>query len=214
MNDAEYSALLQPISNAARVLYVLGLRPNAHKTTGASEPLNYKALMSLLSDGTTEFTLGRHINRCLKELADIGLISLPDNLDIEKSLNKQHVVLPLVAVPTKPFQDLHGHKDSMHSTWQPCSELAKELAQLTGLIDTQYTSEDVGEFVAYWLGRPDTLLTQFQWTQKFISFLKMRRSARSGSTKKQVGSQLTSPTSGIEADENARKLVEKYATKQ
>jgi DNA replication protein DnaT len=72
----------------------------------------------------------------------------------------------------------------------------------------------LGEFVAYWMGRPQMQFSQFQWTQKFVFQLKQRRLANGISTSQKVGSQLVKPKASVEADDNAKKLVEKYRTKQ
>ena len=77
-----------------------------------------------------------------------------------------------------------------------------------------FSDDEAGEFTAYWLGRPESLFSPFQWTQKFVSHLKQRRLARHSKPVKKIGTQLSTAKSGIEADENARKLVEKYSTKQ
>ena len=76
----------------------------------------------------------------------------------------------------------------------------------------EYNEEDVGEFIAYWLGRPNALFSEFQWTQKFAYTMKRKRVASGYEPTRKIGSQQVKVAPGIEADDNARKLVEKYAT--
>ncbi len=214
MNNAELDALSQTLSNPARVLYMLGLRPNANLQTGASDELAYKQFMQLLNGNEQLFTLGRQINTLLKELVNVGLIEIPVDCDINRSLNKKRVILPLTVVKQDSVERLHQTKTAMNIDWQPDEKLFFELAQLVGLIDKAFTPQETGDFVAYWLGRPDTKLSHFQWTQKFVSYLKQQRLAKMPTNKHQIGSQLTTPQSGVEIDDNARKLVEKYRSKQ
>ena len=84
------------------------------------------------------------------------------------------------------------------------------MATLLGLIDKEFDADDVGEFIAYWLGRPNTVFSHFQWTQKFAYAMRYKRLAAGGSPKARVGNQQVPVAAGIEADDNARKLVEKY----
>ena len=214
MNNAEINALKSTLSNEARVLYCLVLRPNANGQTGASDTLNYKHVTTLLNATETKIELGRQINRLVKELQQAGLISVPQNVDIDKSLNGKQVLLPLVLLKDDKYQQLHQTRMPISLNWVPDESLFTELAQLVGLIDKDFSDEEAGEFTAYWLGRPESLFSPFQWTQKFVSHLKQRRLAKHTRPVKKIGSQLTTAKSGIEADENARKLVEKYSTKQ
>ena len=52
------------------------------------------------------------------------------------------------------------------------------ICQLCGLIDPHYDEEERGEFIAYWLGRPERFATQHQWMMKFVKMLKSRRYQR------------------------------------
>lgn len=214
MNEAEISALKSSITNEARVLYSLILRPGVNTQTGASDSINYKNIMSVLNATDQKIALGRQINSLIRELQQAGLVSLTHSVDIEKSLNGKQISLPLVLIKNDKYHQLHQQKTSLALDWQPDESLFVELAQLVGLIDKHFNDEEKGEFIAYWLGRPESLFSPFQWTQKFVSHLKQRRLAKQGGPVKKIGSQLTTAKSGIEADENARKLVEKYSTKQ
>ncbi|ALT00154.1 DnaT-like ssDNA-binding domain-containing protein [Lacimicrobium alkaliphilum] len=211
MNQAELDALISPISNESRVLYMLGLRPGADKTTGVSAPLNYRNLLALLNSKATTFALGRQINQLLKELADAGLIICQQESISDRSLNGESLLLPLLVPSSQGYQQLHLQWQAMTADWMPDEALFSELATLVGLLDKNYQQQDVGEFVAYWLSRPEINLTLFQWTQKFVLHLKNRRQAYG--QKQQVGHQVVTSTAGITADDNARKLVEKYHAK-
>lgn len=214
MNNAEINALKSVLSNEARVLYSLIFRPTVNCQTGASDTLNYKQITALLNATETKIALGRQINRLVKELKQAGLISVPLNVDINKSLNGKQILLPLVLLKDDKYHQLHQSRSPITLNWMPDKELFTELAQLIGLIDKDFSDDEAGEFTAYWLGRPESLFSPFQWTQKFVSHLKQRRLARHSKPVKKIGTQLSTAKSGIEADENARKLVEKYSTKQ
>lgn len=211
--QAEYHALTGELSNDARTLYCLGLRPTVCDTSGRTEPLNYKFLLALLNGDNQDkpFSRGRQINSLLRALEQAGLLALPEELSLEQSLNTQVVILPLSVVEKDEYQRLHRSHQPMTRQWQPDEALFGEMASLIGLLDTQITAEDIGEFVAYWLGRPETVLSQFQWTQKFTYSMKKRRLATGTTPMKQVGTQRMPVSAGIEADNNARKLVEKYS---
>ena len=68
-------------------------------------------------------------------------------------------------------------------------------------------------FVAYWLGRPQTQFTQFQWTQKFVFNVKQKRLAKNIKAIHKVGNQIVTAKAGVVADENAKNLVAKYSSK-
>jgi hypothetical protein len=98
----------------------------------------------------------------------------------------------------------------MHFDWVPDNDSFVQMAQMVGLIDKDYTTEDVGEFVLYWMGQSHKQFTAYQWHQKFVMNMKRKRTARGFSTKKVVGNQLVTPKAEIVVDDNARALVEKY----
>lgn len=211
MNQTEVDALKSPVSNEARVLYMLGLRPDADKTTGISAPLNYRNLLALLNSKTATFSRGRQINQLLAELAGVGLIMYQQESISERSLNGETLFLPLLRSDSQDYQQLHLHWQAMTADWMPDEGLFKQLATLIGLLDKSYQQQDVGEFVVYWLSRPEVNLTLFQWTQKFVLHLKNRR--QTYAQKQKIGHQVVPTTAGITVDENARKLVEKYHAK-
>ncbi|WP_260391538.1 DnaT-like ssDNA-binding domain-containing protein, partial [Aeromonas enteropelogenes] len=116
----------------------------------------------------------RQLTELFDELMEAGL------LQVEAQGESEHYhqcpfQLPLLAqkvrspLPDRPFQ--------MHLQWRPDEELPA-LARLCGVIDASYSEEDLGEFIAYWLGRPEVFDSQHQWMLKFIRALKTRRYAR------------------------------------
>jgi hypothetical protein len=215
LTQAEIAALQSPLSNECRVLYLLGLRVGANSATTSSSPIDYKQLLSLLNGDNKDepFQRGRQINSLLKQLEQVGLVAIPVKLDLEHTINGQTLLLPLMSAPASDFEQLHQRHNAMSASWQPNKALFEEIAALLGIIDKTYDDNDIGEFIAYWLGRPSSVFSEFQWTQKFANNIKRKRLAAGfGSTPtKVVGSQQVKVAAGIEADDNARKLVEKYA---
>lgn len=214
LNPSELDALKQAISNDARVLYLLGLRPDADSKTGVTLPLNYKALLILLNAKEQHYTLGRQINGLIKELVNVGLVGLKDDMPLNRSFNGRQIVLPFLVTQKDDYAELHLEWSAIKLDWQPTKTLFNDLAKLVGIIDKEYSDEELGEFVAYWMGRPQSQFSQFQWTQKFVFQIKQRRLASGVKVIQKVGNQLVKPKAGVEADENAKKLVEKYSTKQ
>ena len=49
LNKAEQTALIQPLSNDARILYILGIKSTADESSGVTSPLNYKSLLCILN---------------------------------------------------------------------------------------------------------------------------------------------------------------------
>ncbi len=210
----ELLALQTQISNSARVLYCLGLRPYVNVLSARSQPLNYKSLLSLLNEGeatSNHYTRGRQINELLRELETVGLISLPNNLDFKQSLNHQTILLPLCHTEQSKFDHLHTERQPMLFGWQPNKALFTELATLMGLKKREYDTQDVGEFVAYWLGRPTATHTRYQWTQKFTQMMKRKYPPVPTTTHIQHPS---SEIASVAVDANTRKLVERYPSKK
>ena len=212
MMDAELQALGQSVSNEARVLYMLLLRPGANQQ-GESDALNYKQIKHLLNAHKEVINLGRQINSLLKELANVGLVGFHQTSDAEHSLNGKRVILPMLATSQRQFDTLHIQNQPMRADWAPDETLFQQLARLVGLLEARYNEQEKGEFIAYWLGRPTRLFSLFQWTQKFVQHLKKSRQTHVSPSTHRVGTQLVGNTSSVAADENARKLVEKYRAK-
>ncbi|MEP1383750.1 MAG: DnaT-like ssDNA-binding domain-containing protein [Paraglaciecola sp.] len=212
-NQAEQTALLQSLSNDARTLYMLGIKPTVNKKSGVSAPLNYKYLISLLNEKEQKFTLGRQINSLIKELLHIGLVKFEQEVEINRSFNGKTLVLPLTTMKVDDYTKLHLNWTDMHLDWQPNENLVADLAKLIGLIDYQYTDNELGDFIAYWLGRPEVQFSEYQWTQKFIFNLKKMRMANNFKGTQKVGQQMVKTKAGIVADDNAKNLVAKYSKK-
>ncbi|MBC3766646.1 DnaT-like ssDNA-binding domain-containing protein [Neptunicella marina] len=213
INQSELTSLNQPISNEARVLYLLALRPDVNKQNGETQPLNYASIKTLLNGKTDIISLGRQINALIKELVDSGLVvNSEPKLDIN-SMNGKRLILPLVATEQHNYQNLHLHWQSMQADWTPNLKLFAELATMVGIIEHSFSDEERGEFISYWLSRPESSFTLFQWTQKFVQHIKKKRLAFGSQTVKRVGNQMVSNKASVSADDNAKKLVEKYSGK-
>ena len=90
-------------------------------------------------------------------------------------------------------------------------KLISDLAKLVGIIDYDYTTSELGDFIAYWLGRPESQFSEYQWTQKFVFNIKKMRLAHGFKNVQKVGQQIVQTKAGIVADENAKNLVAKYS---
>lgn len=220
MNSLEIDALQLSISNHARVLYALYLRPKVNQEDQKVK-LVYSEILHLLNAKETQIQLGRQVNALLKELHKIGLIELFDEQDFKRSLNQQCVSLPLIknpintTIPKMPTgQSAESTHYQMNIDWRPETEIFEQICQLVGVIEQGYSTEELGEFIAYWLGQPHRLFTTYQWTQKFVLIIKQRRQ-RFPISKQQskVGHQWVTLDVDIEIDENVRQLVQKYSGK-
>lgn len=215
--EAEFHALSGSLSNDSRVLYCLGLRPTTDLSSAQSDPLNYKYLISLLNGNkpdSGEYTRGQQVNALLGELEQAGLIALMGDITLASSLSGHRLLLPLCKADQDDFTHLHRQFTAIHGRWRPDPVLYDEMTNLIGLIDRSFDDEDIGEFVSYWLGRPDAVFSHFQWTQKFAYAIKRKRVAVGHTASRKVGTQTVPVAAGIEADDNARKLVEKYASQK
>lgn len=213
--QAELNALTAPLSNRARVLYCLGLRIGVTIDTQLTKPIRYKTLLALVNgdNKSKTITLGREINAIIEELIQAGLVAIPTSHSTEQSLNGECLQLPLVKSNTQ-YISLHQEHVAMHKEWLPEQSVFEDIAALMGMIDKSYTSEEKGEFVSYWLGRPEAVLSIYQWTQKFTHSLKNKRAARGYKATQTIGHQTVKVEPGIKADDNAKQLVAKYANKQ
>ncbi len=213
MKEVELQALKGSVSNDARVLYILGLRPNANHTTGVTEKLNYKSLTALLNSTETKYTRGRQLNELILELQQSGLVSFVNDVSMEQSFNKQPLLLPLLILPTSDYQNIHHDKQSMSTNWQPNDDLYDDLALLVGIVEKEYYKDELGDFIAYWMGRPEVLHTSFQWTQRFVQHIKKNRIAVGYKPAKQLATQTIQKKAELVTDDNTKKLVEKYSGK-
>ncbi|QHJ12372.1 Primosomal protein 1 [Paraglaciecola mesophila] len=213
LNEAEQKALNQNLSNDARVLYLLGLKPSIDQATGQTPALNYKALLAMLNAKETKYTLGRQVNALIKELLQVELVAFVEDVDLSKSFNGKILLLPLLMLKSDNYSQLHLQWQKMSTDWTPNNALYRDLAKLVGIIDSEFSDHEIGDFVAYWLGRPETQFTQFQWTQKFVFNVKQKRLAKNMSAIHKVGNQVVTAKAGVVADENAKNLVAKYSGK-
>jgi DNA replication protein DnaT len=211
LNKAEQAALLQPLSNDARILYILGIKPTVNESSGTTSPLNYKLLLSILNAKEEKFTLGRQVNSLVKELISIGLVNFQDEVELNHSFNSKILILPLTTMKVDEYSKLHLNWHTMHPNWLPNQKLISDLAKLVGIIDYEYTTNELGDFIAYWLGRPESQFSEYQWTQKFVFNLKKMRLAHGFKNVQKVGQQIVQTKAGILADENAKNLVAKYS---
>lgn len=211
MNQKEIDALSQTqVSNLARVLYCLGLRPHIDTVTGYTCALNYKLLATLLSDKHQTVELGRDINPLLQELFVSGLIDCKEDIDFSDSLSGKRFVLPLAIAKTDIEQDIHSHTFSIHQDWVPKTETFNDICQLVGLIKKDFEKSELGEFIAYWRGRPHNQFSEYQWHQKFVSHLKNNRKVLGYNATQSIGYQQIDKQPEVVLSESAKELIEKY----
>lgn len=210
MNATELSLLNQSISNDAKLLYCIGIRPLANANTGRTSPLNYRNLITKLNGQKNTYTLGRQINQLIDELLAIGLVDFFDGkAEKTESYNNRVLCLPSMVNTNATMATLHNTRQVMTIDWLPDDDLVSTLAKMMGLINSQYDDDLIGEFRAYWLGRPDNQFTLYQWTQKFVFQLKNKRTMKVNN-QQIVGTQQVSKAPGISVNNNAKALVEKY----
>ncbi|MDU0353349.1 DnaT-like ssDNA-binding domain-containing protein [Paraglaciecola aquimarina] len=210
INKAEQTALLQSLSNDARTLYLLGIRPSVDEKTAKTPPLNYKSLLILLNAKEEKYTLGRQVNSLIKELLNVGLVNFQEEVELNHSFNGKVLLLPLTTMEENEYSNLHLNWHTMKLNWTPNEKLVADLSKLVGIIDYQYSANELGDFIAYWLGRPESQFTEYQWTQKFVFNLKKMRLAHGFKPTQKIGQQIVQTQAGIEADENTKNLVAKY----
>jgi len=208
LQQAELTALSGAISNLARVLYLLLIRPSAHSSTHICAPLNFKQIQETLNKGGSEITLGREINELVQELLSTGLLESTTVLSEDSSLNGCQFRLPLIAKNTD--HQLHQKRFRLPHDWEPDSNTLKDIAALTGLLQASYNPHELGDFIVYWLGRPEQQFSEWQWTQKFVMHLRKTRQVQGYNPYKTTGYQQTEKQAEVLIDENTRKLIDKY----
>lgn len=212
MNTLEINALSQALSNEARVLYCLYLKPKAEANTH-TVLIDNKSILALLNSHSVTLHLGRQISALFKELFDAGLIDVMGDYSFERSLNKHTVKLLLVELHAD-FDHSHLHQEhtKILISWRPDPLLFEQICQLVGVIDAHFDADELGEFIAYWMGRPEIMQSPYQWTQKFVLHLKQRRLRQpSKSATSKAGHQWTEAHASIEFDDNVKKLIQKYS---
>jgi DNA replication protein DnaT len=180
MSPQEFLLLNQPrLSHPARTLYCLHLRRMAVQKQPIQ--INYPELGRALAvedphavSGFSYQVTARQLTELFNELEQAGLIQLEQAACESGHYHQQHVSLPLLTSTVAP---LAQQAFAMHTEWQPDHQFVG-ICQLCGLIDSHYDEEERGEFIAYWLGRPERFATQHQWMMKFVKMLKSRRYQR------------------------------------
>lgn len=213
MNNSELEALHQPIHNDAKLLYCLGLKPVADRQTGVTPPLEYKKLLPLLNGKQQTYKLGRQLNALIKQLVEAGLVNFKQEVDENRSFNGKQLVLPLMLIKQPSYDQLHMQWCTIEPSWQPETSLYNDLASLVGIIDKEYNQQELGEFIAYWLGRPEANFSLFQWTQKFVFHIKKKRLSYGKVNTLKVGQQQVKSKPALSASSKAKQLVEKYSGK-
>lgn len=208
MQKAEQDVLTRSLSNHARVLYLLILRPGSHKVTGISQPLNFKHIKETLNSGGADIVLGREINELLIELMSVDLISPLQDFNNNESLNGMQFRLNKMIDNSN--HNLHQNKCKMSINWQPNQSVFTEITQLVGLLQQDFSKEELGDFISYWVGKPDQQFSQWQWTQKFVLHLRRSRQIKGFNSTTVVGYQQIEKQPEVILDENTRKLIDKY----
>lgn len=210
--QVELDLLTQPISNHAKLVYCLYLKP-AVNNDQAKVLINNKEVLKLVNQKTVEIRLGRNVTALLIELEEIGLIKLPDNTTEQTNLNNQQIHMNFVGEQSKTSSQHHINFLPMDVSWRPPRDLLNDIAKLIGLSSCDFNADELGEFIAYWMGRIDIQQTHYQWTQKFAMHLKQRRQKQTtGASSTNINNQQNLYSSTIVFDENVAKLVEKYQT--
>lgn len=207
MNPAESQCLTKSLHNFSRVLYLLYFRPTANRQTGLCAPLNYKAIQELLNAGGANISLGREINEYVLELIAEGLLEPQTTIDNSDSLSGVQFRLPLLVQAQTPNTAL---RFSLDKDWQPNATTFNEIAQLVGVIQKEYTSTELGEFIAYWLGRPEQHYSDWQWTQKFVLHIRKARQIKGYNPDSTIGYQQVQKQPEVVIDENTKKLIDRY----
>lgn len=185
MTPTEYLQLNSPrLSHPARTLYYLHLRRLAE--SGAPVLLSYPELGRALAvedpqqPGSFSYQVNAsQLTRLLDELQEAGLIRV-NHPPQESHYHGAVCVLPCL---TQAFNSLPIPQAAhpMQPSWRP-GEAFHDLAKLCGLLESRFNEEELGEFMAYWLGRPETFATDHQWMLKFIKALKARRYTKTSLT--------------------------------
>ena len=155
MTPAEHTLLSQPkLSHPARTLYWLLLRPACLRQ--ADFQVNYPELGRALAvedptmpGGFAYQVNARQLTELFDELIQAGLVALPPTWQAEH-YHLCPISLPLL--PSSSTLPLPQAAFAMHADWRPDGQFTN-LARLCGLLDSQYTEDELGEFIAYWLGR-------------------------------------------------------------
>lgn len=162
LNQAEFNQLQSSLlSHMARSLYIFYLQPQARQQNQVSINLPYLAskLTSQSSFSPSSPSL-KDVAHALNELEQHNLIARSHP---EQNWQNTQISFPLFEaslklVPQRPF--------AINSEWLPGPNF-RYAALNAGLIDYQYTTEELTEFINYWSERHD-LRTQSGWERLFI----------------------------------------------
>lgn len=218
MNNIEFKLLTDAgestkLSNEAKLLYLLVLRPGSDPTSGLTAPINYKAIVAQLSAGGATLSLGREINKLFQELEQSGLIAIDNNQDLSESLSGEQILLPLRVPPEQVSPNIHNSWSTMTTKWQPPIDIFNDICELVGLIQKEYDDLELGEFIAYWIGRPQVQLSPYQWTQKFVFHLRQKRITKGYTATQTIGFQQVDKEPEVVLNDKAKQLVERYRGK-
>jgi hypothetical protein len=213
MTPAEYSALSHPqLSHPARTLYLLQLRRLMleHQIARLNYPELGRSLAVVDPRAPSGFAFqvnARQLTALLDELIAAELLHIkPQSDQADSEHYHQHSFeLPLLTLsqrtplPEAPYP--------MHLQWRPDQALPA-LARLCGVIDASYSEEELGEFIAYWLGRAEVFQSQHQWMLKFIRTLKNRRYVRRQTTEINGYQQVTPAPVELGPSKRAQEMIE------
>lgn len=206
MTPAEYQALTSPrLSHPARSLYILFLR---HMARGDhTQPLDYPQLgkaLAITADGEYRYRVTPvALTALLEELQQAGLLQLTDKPQAAH-YHGARFQLPLKGM--SGLAPLPARQFAMHGDWRPDQQF-DGLARLCGLLDSQFDETELGEFIAYWLGRPEVFENQHQWTLKFVRTLKNKRSIKRPQINAE-GYQQQPAKADAEPSKRARQMIE------
>lgn len=197
MTPAEYTQLNLPrLSHAARTLYILHLRRQAQQHNGYVQA-NYPELGRALAveshsqpSGFSFQVNASQLTRLFHELIEAGLLQL-EQAPQEEHLHGAKFSLPLM-LNLGTMLPIPQTAHAMTPAWRPDTHFAS-LSQLCGLMECAYGEDELGEFIAYWLGRPEVFATPHQWMLKFIKALKAKRYVRKSALSPPIGYQVVPP---------------------
>ncbi len=188
MTPAEYQALTSSkLSHPARSLYLLYLRYQAR--ADLTQPLDYPELgRALAVQGKGDYryrVTPAELTALIDELQQAGLLSLTERTHPQ---NYHGARFRLALKNLQGLAPLPARQFAMYPEWRPDEQL-DSLARLCGLLDSHFDETELGEFIAYWLGRPEVFENQHQWMLRFVRQLKNRRALRRDPTAPVTGYQ-------------------------
>lgn len=210
MTPNEYQILLNPqLSHAARSLYTLYLHRKAqtHYPVCVLYPECAHVIATVHAPAHAA-----DVTVCFEELIQLDLVHCIQGHD------QTHYHTQAFTLPQSDFKQaaqarlpLPADVFAMRIDWRPDAQFT-QLSRLCGLMQDDFSEEELGEFIAYWLGRPDVLQSQHHWMLKFIKVLKNKRLAKPAQHLATVGyqtfSQVRTSSSQNTLSERAREMME------